>query len=211
MLIEADADGRATAIEQLLSLPARPRRRRPRASRERPSADASSAALSAITRQATFQTPADASGSRATHVEVVRGELDLGQDGGERHGRRERVHPPGERERAEREHPDQELRREHLAEEGEGGTRGEAREHELPRRGRPERRRLARAAATIAHRRDEPASGGRPSDATASAADAGGRPTDGSTRSPRRPAPTASSPSSTRAGELSICTGRSRW
>ena len=74
-------------------------------------------------RGSCIATSAIASGSRATHVEVVRRELDLGEDRGQRRHPRERVQPPGESERAEGDQPDEELRREDLAQEREARRR----------------------------------------------------------------------------------------
>jgi hypothetical protein len=68
-------------------------------------------------------------------VEVARRELELGEDRGGRHRGRHRVHPPRERERTEREDPDQELRRKDLPEDDERGYGGERGENEASRLG----------------------------------------------------------------------------
>ncbi|MGE5636326.1 MAG: hypothetical protein ACM3UV_05220, partial [Nocardioidaceae bacterium] len=69
-------------------------------------------------------------GALRDHVPVAVGELDEGEQRRDGHRGRERVHPPAERERAKRRHPDQELRRQHLPERREGRHGGEGGEHQ---------------------------------------------------------------------------------
>jgi hypothetical protein len=61
----------------------------------------------------------------------VRRELDLRQHGDHSNSSRKCVQPPRERKRTKWQHPDHELRRQHLAEDGEAGDRRERGEDEL--------------------------------------------------------------------------------
>ena len=123
VLVDSGADGRATAIEQLLvPWP----NRRVRAQRQHDHADQGDVAQR--------DEPPPARLAR-DHVRVVDGELHQGEEDGDSAGGGQPPHPPREGERAEWRDPDEVLRGQHLPERGERGHGGERRKDKPSLRG----------------------------------------------------------------------------
>ena len=195
VLVEAGADGRATAIRQLL-VPG---------SLKRAGATSATATSSARVAQRHHARPGTA--RALDQVEVARGELDEGEDRRRGDRRRASAHAPRQRQRAQRQRPDQVLRREHLAERREGRHRRPATPSTSAARVAAAARRSSASSATDGQQRELEAptverAGRRVLEAVRAVAACRASPCP-----PRR----RRAPGRTSAGGDSICTGRSIW